>query len=30
MGTSVYGMVDKVLRNINGETHVMARQFDMI
>jgi len=26
----VYGVVDKVVRNINGERHVMARQFDMI
>jgi hypothetical protein len=26
----VYGVVYKVMLNSNGETHVMARQFDMI
>jgi hypothetical protein len=26
----VYGVVDKVMRTENGETRVMARQFDMI
>ena len=26
----IYGVVDKVVRNINGEKQVMARQFDMI
>jgi hypothetical protein len=30
LDTPIYGMVDKVVRNINGETQVMARQFDMI
>jgi hypothetical protein len=30
MGTPVYGVVDKVMRTENGETLVMARQFDMI
>jgi hypothetical protein len=30
IGMPVYGVVDKVMLNSNGETHVMARQFDMI
>jgi hypothetical protein len=30
LSTPVYGVVDKVVRNVNGETQVMARQFDMI
>jgi hypothetical protein len=30
MKTPVYGVVDKVVRNVNGEMLVMVRQFDMI
>lgn len=30
LSTPVYGVVDKVVRTENGETPVMARQFDMI
>lgn len=30
LGTPVYGVVDEVVRTENGETLVMARQFDMI
>jgi hypothetical protein len=26
----IYGVVDKVVRNVNGERQVMASQFDMI
>jgi hypothetical protein len=28
--TPVYEVVDKVVRNVNGEMQVMERQFDMI
>ena len=30
LNTPVYGVVDKIVRNVNGETQVMPRQFDMI
>ncbi|HXV47063.1 MAG TPA: hypothetical protein VD736_10370 [Nitrososphaera sp.] len=30
LNTPIRGVVDKVMRNINGETQMMARQFDMI
>jgi hypothetical protein len=30
LNAPVYGVVDKVVRNVNGEMQVMARQFDMI
>lgn len=30
LNAPLYGVVDKVVRNVNGETQVMARQFDMI
>jgi hypothetical protein len=30
LSTPVYEVVDKVVRNVNGETQVVDRQFDMI